>query len=192
MNRYIVAGLGNPGNQYRETRHNIGFAVVDRLAERYRLRLSEEKFDGAFTSGRVRGEPVYLLKPQTMMNRSGDSVGPAARYHDLDPADVVVVHDDVDLSFGELRVKDGGGHGGHNGVRSVADQLGSRAFLRVRCGVGRPEQGAVREHVLSSFDASERPVADELIEVSADAVETIITDGPEEAQNRFNGRNLAE
>lgn len=192
MDRYLVAGLGNPGHQYRETRHNIGFAVVDRLADRYRLQLSEEKFDGAFTSGRVRGESVYLLKPQTMMNRSGDSVGPAARYHDLDPERVVVVHDDVDLSFGRLEVKDGGGHGGHNGVRSVADQLGSSAFLRVRCGVGRPEQGSVRDHVLSQFDDSERAVADELVEVAADAVETIITDGPSEAQNRFNGRNLAD
>lgn len=191
MERYLVAGLGNSGHQYRETRHNIGFAVVDRLAERYRLRLSEKKFDGAFTSGRVGGEPVYLLKPQTMMNRSGESVAPAARYHDLDPGFVLVVHDDVDLSFGRLQVKDGGGHGGHNGVRSVADHLGSEEFVRVRCGVGRPEQGSVRDHVLSRFDDSERPVADELVEVAAEAVESVVTDGPSRAQNRFNGRDVA-
>jgi PTH1 family peptidyl-tRNA hydrolase len=192
VDRYLIAGLGNPGQQYRETRHNFGFAVVDRLADRYRLRLSEEKFDGAFTSGRLRGESVYLLKPQTMMNRSGDSVGPAARYHDLDPEYVVVVHDDVDLSLGRLEVKQGGAHGGHNGVRSVADQLGSSAFLRVRCGVGRPEQGSVRDHVLSRFDDSERSAADRVVDGAADAVERIVTDGPSEAQNRFNGRNFAD
>jgi PTH1 family peptidyl-tRNA hydrolase len=191
VDRHLIVGLGNPGSKYRETRHNIGFAVVDRLAERHRARLSQEKFDGQFGSGRVAGQKAFLLKPETFMNRSGESVGPAVRYYEL-PADrIVVVHDDVDLDLGRLKVKTGGGHGGHNGLKSIGDALGTSDFIRVRCGVGRPEHGAVKDHVLGRFRNEERSVADEVIELACDAVECVITEGPGEAQNRFNGRDVS-
>ncbi len=188
METPLVVGLGNPGSKYRETRHNIGFAVVDRLAERHRIGLSQEKFDGRFGSGRVAGHKVFLLEPETYMNRSGESVGPAARYYEIAPERIVVVHDEVDLELGRLKVKRGGGHGGHNGLKSLVDALGSRDFVRVRCGVGRPERGSVSDHVLGRFESEERPVADELIEIAADAVEVVLRDGPSEAQNQFHGR----
>lgn len=191
MQRFLVAGLGNPGSQYRDTRHNIGFRVLNRLADRHGIRLSEEKFDGEFASGRIRGEPTYLLKPTTYMNRSGTSVGPAARYHEIEPDHVLVIHDDVDLDLGRVNVKIGGGHGGHNGLKNVAQDLGSREFLRIRCGVGRPERGSVRDHVLGRFDGAEEPVADRVVEGACDAVETVVVDGPEEAQNQYNGRDFS-
>lgn len=190
MDRHLVAGLGNPGEQYRGTRHNIGFEVVDRLADRASASLSEEKFDAAFTSARIAGESTYLLEPKTMMNRSGDSVARAARYFDIDPGRVVVVHDDVDLSVGRLGVKDGGGAGGHNGVRHVVQRLGDNQFVRVRCGVGRPGRASVRDHVLSAFDRSERAAIDEVVDAAARAVETVVAEGVEGAQNRFNGREF--
>ncbi len=191
MDDPLVVGLGNPGSKYRGTRHNIGFDVVDRLAERHRVRLSQEKFDGQFGSGRVAGRTVKLLEPETYMNRSGDSVGEAARFYDMDADQIVVVHDDVDLELGRLKVKEGGGHGGHNGLKSLVDALGSSDFVRVRCGVGRPEHGSVSDHVLGKFERDEQPVADELVEIAADALETILRDGPSQAQNRFNGRTAS-
>ncbi|MFB6263230.1 MAG: aminoacyl-tRNA hydrolase [Bradymonadaceae bacterium] len=191
MARYLIAGLGNPGRRYRETRHNVGFEVVDRLAERAGLRLSEEKFDAAFASGRVAGESAYLLEPQTMMNDSGQSVAPAARYFEIDLDRVVVVHDDVDLSVGRLAVKEGGSAGGHNGVESVARRLDDRGFVRVRVGVGRPQRGSVRDHVLSTFDASERRVVDEVVDAAAEAVEIVVAEGVAEAQNEYNGRDFS-
>ena len=191
MDRHLIVGLGNPGSKYRETRHNIGFAVADRLAERHRVAFGEQKFDGQFASGRVAGQKVFLLKPETYMNRSGESVGPAARYYELSADQIVVVHDDVDLDLGRLKVKSGGGHGGHNGLRSIVDALGTSDFVRVRCGVGRPEHGSVKDHVLGRFRNDERSVADAVVEAACDAVETVMRDGPDRAQNRFNGRDLA-
>lgn len=191
MDDPLVVGLGNPGSKYRGTRHNIGFDVVDRLAERHRVRLSQEKFDGQFGSGRVASRKVKLLEPETYMNRSGDSVGEAARFYDIDADQIVVVHDDVDLELGRLEIKEGGGHGGHNGLQSLVDALGSSDFVRVRCGVGRPEHGTVSDHVLGKFDGDERSIADELVENAADALEAILRDGPSGAQNRYNGRTAS-
>lgn len=192
MDRFLIAGLGNPGSKYRETRHNIGFMVLDRLADRHRIRLSEQKFDGQFGSGRLSGQKADLLKPETMMNRSGDSVSAAARYYEIDPERIIVVHDDVDLEVGRLKAKEGGGHGGHNGLRSVANRLGSKDFLRIRCGVGRPEHGSVRDYVLGRFSGEEKTIVERVVELACDAIETTVTDGIEEAQNRYNGRDAAQ
>lgn len=191
MSRYLVAGLGNPGRKYRDTRHNIGFMVADRLAERHRMRLSENKFNGQFASGRLAGQKAYLVKPQTFMNRSGESIGEAARYHDIPVEQIIVIHDDVDLDLGRLAVKVGGGHGGHNGLRSIVDHISSKGFVRVRCGVGRPEHGDVTDHVLGRFESSEMNIVDRVVELACDAVETILRDGPREAQNEFNGRDVS-
>lgn len=183
MSRTLIVGLGNPGRKYEGTRHNIGFEVLRRLADRYRLRLSQSKFHGVYTTGRVGGTDVLLLEPHTYMNKSGKAVQAARDYYDIPAADTVVLHDDIDLSPGQLKIKSGGGHGGHNGLRSIIDRTGDRGFIRVRLGVGRPEHGDVTNHVLSRFD--DRSVADELAETGCDAVETVLSDGVARAQNLF-------
>ena len=186
MSRYLIAGLGNPGSKYAHTRHNIGFMALDRLAERHRVALASEKFDSRFDTGRVAGEMVVLLEPQTFMNRSGKAVQAAASFYDLGPEQVIVVHDEIDLPLGSIRVKQGGGHGGHNGLRDIVSRLSSRDFIRVRVGVGRPEHGDVTNHVLGTFSRDEETEVAEVIETACDAVETIVSDGVEAAQNRFN------
>jgi PTH1 family peptidyl-tRNA hydrolase len=190
VSRHLVVGLGNPGTEYRETRHNVGFMVLDHLADRYRIRLAQEKFDGEFASDRIAGTSVLLLKPQTYVNESGRSVGEAARFYDIDPDEIVVVHDDVDLDFGELRIKRGGGHGGHNGLRDIADNLGDKGFVRVRVGVGRPEYGSVRDHVLGQFERSEQRELEDLLDAACDALEVLLEEGANEAQNQYNGRQI--
>lgn len=186
MSRYLIAGLGNPGSKYARTRHNIGFMALDRLAERHRMALGSEKFDSLFDTGRVGAEMVVLLEPQTYMNRSGKAVQAAANFYDVSPEQIIVVHDEIDLPLGSMRVKRGGGHGGHNGLRDIVNKLSTKDFIRVRLGVGRPEHGDVTNHVLGAFDRDEESEVAEMIEDACDAVAAIIADGVEAAQNRFN------
>ena len=184
----LVAGLGNPGRQYADTRHNVGFMVADELARRLGGSW-RGKFAGELAEVRLDGLRLALLKPQTYMNESGRSVGAAARFFKIEPEDLVVVHDEVDLEPGRLQVRLGGGLAGHNGLRSVASALGSPEFARVRIGVGRPERGdprPVADFVLSGFPPDVD--AEAIVSRAADAVETIARDGVEEAQNRFNER----
>ncbi len=186
MSRYLIAGLGNPGSKYDETRHNIGFMALERLAQRHRIVLTSTKFDSLCETGRIGDQMVVLLEPQTFMNRSGKAVSQAANFYEVDADHIIVIHDDIDLSPGTLRVKSGGGHGGHNGLRDIVAKLGSRDFLRLRMGVGRPEHGDVTNHVLGRFTREELTVVDEMVESACDAVETILADGLSAAQNRFN------
>ena len=184
----LVAGLGNPGREYAETRHNVGFMVVDELARRLGGSW-RGKFSGELAEVRLEGLRLALLKPQTYMNESGRSVGAAVRFYKVEPEGFVVVHDEVDLEPGRLQVRLGGGLAGHNGLRSVATALGTPEFGRVRIGVGRPERGdprPVADFVLSKF--SPEVDAEALVSRAADAVEAIARDGVEEAQNRFNER----
>jgi PTH1 family peptidyl-tRNA hydrolase len=184
----LVAGLGNPGRQYADTRHNVGFMVADELAQRLGGSW-RGKFAGELAEVRLDGLRLALLKPQTYMNESGRSVGAAARFFKIEPEDLVVVHDEVDLDPGRLQVRLGGGLAGHNGLRSVAGALGTPDFARVRIGVGRPERGdprPVADFVLSRFPPEVD--AESLVSRAADAVEAVARDGVEEAQNRFNER----
>jgi PTH1 family peptidyl-tRNA hydrolase len=184
----LVAGLGNPGREYASTRHNVGFLVADELARRHGGSF-RSKFSGDVSEVRVDGARVAVLKPQTYMNDSGRSVGPAVRFFKVVPGDLLVVHDEVDLEPGRLQARVGGGLAGHNGLRSVAQALGTSEFLRLRVGVGRPERGdprPVADFVLSPF-APEVDV-EGLVARAADAVETIVGDGLEAAQQRFNER----
>ena len=184
----LVAGLGNPGRQYADTRHNVGFMVADELARRLGGSW-RGKFAGELAEVRLDGLRLALLKPQTYMNESGRSVGAAARFFKVGPEGLVVVHDEVDLDPGRLQVRLGGGLAGHNGLRSVASALGTPDFARVRIGVGRPERGdprPVADFVLSGFPPEVD--AEALVSRAADAVEAIARDGVEEAQNRFNER----
>ena len=185
MSRTLIAGLGNPGRKYQGTRHNIGFRTLDRLAGRYRLDVTQSKFDGLYTTGRIAGADVLLLKPQTFMNKSGKSVQAARDYYGVSASDTIVLHDDIDLEVGQLKVKSGGGHGGHNGLRDIVNKTGDRGFVRIRLGVGRPEHGDVRNYVLGNFDSDQQADADELVEIGCDAVETVLADGVSRAQNLF-------
>lgn len=182
----LVAGLGNPGREYERDRHNVGWMVVDELAARHGARW-RSKFNGQVAETRVDGGRFAFLKPETYMNESGRSIAAAARYFKVDPAALLVVHDDVDLEVGRLQARLGGGLAGHNGLRSIAQALGTQEFLRLRIGVGRPQRGdrrTVADYVLAPFDADED--AGQIVARSADAVETVLVDGLEAAQQQFN------
>jgi peptidyl-tRNA hydrolase, PTH1 family len=182
----LVAGLGNPGREYERTRHNIGWLVVDELAARLDVSF-RSKFSGALGETRADGHRLALLKPETYMNESGRSIGAAARFFKVPAADLLVVHDDVDLEPGRLQARRGGGLAGHNGLRSIAQTLGTQEFLRLRIGVGRPGRGdhrSVSDFVLAPFEPEVDAAA--LVRRAADAVETIAREGLEAAQARFN------
>jgi PTH1 family peptidyl-tRNA hydrolase len=182
----LVAGLGNPGRRYERNRHNVGWMVVDELARRHGGSW-RGKFSGRLAELRVDGSRVALVKPETYMNESGRSVGAALRFFKLPPERLLVVHDEGDLDLGRLQARLGGGLAGHNGLRSVAGQLGTPEFLRLRVGVGRPERGDPRslsDYVLSDFEPQDDPEA--IVAQAADAVETILADGLEAAQRRYN------
>jgi PTH1 family peptidyl-tRNA hydrolase len=182
----LVAGLGNPGREYERTRHNAGWLVLDELARRHGGSW-RSKFSGSLAEVRLGELRLALLKPETYMNESGRSVGAAARFFKVPPEQVLVVHDDVDLEAGRLQARSGGGLAGHNGLRSLAQHLGSQDFLRLRIGVGRPGRGdprSVSDWVLAKFEPEED--ADALVARAADAVELMATEGLEPAQQRFN------
>ena len=184
----LVAGLGNPGREYVDTRHNVGFMVAEELARRHGGSW-RAKFSGDLAEMRLDGLRLAVLKPQTYMNESGRSVGAAVRFFKMEPEALLVVHDEVDLEPGRLQARLGGGLAGHNGLRSVAQHLGTPEFARLRIGVGRPERGdprPVADFVLSPF--SPEVDVEALVARAADAVETVAREGVEEAQNRFNER----
>jgi len=186
----LVVGLGNPGERYAETRHNIGCLVAVWMAARAGIALKRQGYQGLYGVGRLAGEESTVLLPQTYMNRSGASVAPACQSLGVLPGDLIVVHDEVDLPFGTLRIKVGGGHGGHNGLRSITEALGHGDFVRVRLGIGRPPAGGdVSGYVLSRFNSVERQALDELLDRAAAAVETILMRGSAAAMNEFNGRD---
>jgi PTH1 family peptidyl-tRNA hydrolase len=182
----LVAGLGNPGREHERDRHNVGWMVNDELARRCDASF-KSKFNGRVSETRVAGARVALLKPETYMNESGRSISAAARFFKVSAEDLLVVHDDVDLDVGRLQARLGGGLAGHNGLRSIAQALGTQEFLRLRIGVGRPGRGDPRDvadYVLSPFDVHDD--RDGLVAQGADAVEVILAEGLDEAQRRFN------
>ena len=187
MASYLFVGLGNPGPDYAKNRHNVGFMAIDRFGDRFSLSASTKKFSGLYDSGFARNEKIHLLEPQTYMNLSGKSVVAAAQFFDIEPDHWVIVHDEIDLPLGTARVKIGGGHGGHNGLRDIIAKSGTNEFIRLRLGVGRPNRGDVADYVLSNFNKDEVDVVDEMLEIAADVLETIIQDGPKAAQNQSNG-----
>jgi peptidyl-tRNA hydrolase, PTH1 family len=182
----LVAGLGNPGREYERTRHNVGWLVADELARRHGGSF-RGKFSGQLAETRFDDLRLALLKPETYMNESGRSIGAAKKFFKVDPGDLLVVHDDVDLEPGRIQARLGGGLACHNGLRSIAQSIGTNDFLRLRIGVGRPGRGdrrSVADYVLGDFEPEID--AEALIERAADAVETIARDGLEEAQRRYN------
>jgi PTH1 family peptidyl-tRNA hydrolase len=181
----LVVGLGNPGADYHETRHNLGYRVVETLAHQYRILLKERAEKAVYGQGSIKGVKVVLSKPLTFMNRSGGAVRDLCQTFQISPADLIVIHDDIDLDLGRLRIKTRGGHGGHNGLKSILEALGTDRFIRVKLGVGRPRGEEAMDHVLSSFTLQERPVVDEMIGHAVAAVELVIIDGIAQAMNQF-------
>ena len=182
----LIAGLGNPGREHALDRHNVGWMVVEELARRHDGSF-RSKFNGRVAETRIAGARVALLQPETYMNQSGRSISSAARFFKVAPENVLVVHDDVDLEVGRLQARLGGGLAGHNGLRSIAQVLGTPEFLRLRVGVGRPERGdrrPVADYVLSPFAADED--AERIVSRSADAVEGVLAEGLTATQQRFN------
>jgi len=186
--RWLVVGLGNPGARYAESRHNVGFRVAELLAADAGLswrgapRLDAEAAVGALGGG----ISAVLLKPQTYMNLSGQSVVAAARFYRVEPGQLLVLHDDIDLPLGRLRVKRGGGDGGHRGIRSMIERLGEGDFIRVRIGVGRPRVGEVTDHVLGGFQPADRPLLERALVRAADAATMVLREGLSAAMNRHN------
>ncbi len=182
----LVVGLGNPGPQYAKTRHNLGFMVADLLAARMGATFKVHKRSGAeIATGRLAHRPVVLAKPRTYMNESGRQVGPLAKFYSVTPADVIVIHDELDIDFGQIRLKQGGGEGGHNGLRSLVNALGTKDFHRVRIGIGRPPgRKDPAAFVLENFSATERRQVPTICEMAADATELLVEVGLEPAQNQ--------
>ena len=192
---FLVVGLGNPGIQYAMTRHNVGFWVIDELASRYDHRLEHVKFQSFYSSGTAAGKRVVLAKPLTYMNRSGLAVGDLARFFSIPLENILIIYDDMDLPVGKLRLRPGGGSGGHKGMASIITRLGTQDIPRLRLGIGR--QGAagenlVVEHVLSRFTKEEEEPVHQVVLRAADAVEVVLNQGLEEAMNRFNAATLPE
>jgi len=182
----LVVGLGNPGPQYAKTRHNLGFMVADVLAARIGVPFKVHKKSGAeVATGHLDGRSVVLAKPRCYMNESGRQIGPLAKFYSIAPGDVIVIHDELDIDFGRVRLKLGGGEGGHNGLRSVANALGSKDFRRVRIGIGRPPgRKDPAAFVLEAFSSTERTEVPTLCELAADATELLAEVGLEPAQNQ--------
>jgi PTH1 family peptidyl-tRNA hydrolase len=182
----LVVGLGNPGPQYAKTRHNVGFMVADLLAARLGAPFKVHKRSGAeIVTGRLGNRSVVVAKPRTFMNESGRHIGPLAKFYSVSPADMIVIHDELDIDFGKIRLKLGGGEGGHNGLRSVANALGTKDFQRVRIGIGRPPgRKDPAAFVLEPFTAAERAELATICELAADATELLIAAGLEPAQNQ--------
>jgi len=184
---HLVVGLGNPGKKYSGNRHNVGFMAVDKLADERRLPEWREKFSAVYS----RGDELMVLKPMTFMNVSGDSVQPAAAFVKVEPAQIVVLHDELDLPWGDVRLKLGGGHAGHNGLRSIIGRLGTPDFVRVRIGIGRPPagfRGEVADFVLQDFDSAERAELPDVLARAVSAVNAVLEKGFAAAQNTVNTR----
>jgi PTH1 family peptidyl-tRNA hydrolase len=190
----LVCGLGNPGPEYERHRHNVGFRVVDVLTERARIHTRQRKFEGRIGQGTISSNRVVFLKPETFMNAAGASVASALRFYKIPPDQLLIIHDELDLPFGRLQLKAGGGSGGHNGLNSVIESLGTDEFIRMRFGIGKPEGPNAKErtidHVLSNFSAEEQRALDQLLALAADASELWIREGLASAMNRFNRRQL--
>lgn len=188
---HLLVGLGNPGTKYAATRHNIGFMVVERVAAEFGIGLDREKFKTAFGRGRVEARDVILAKPLAFMNRSGLPLRQLADFFHISSGDMVIVHDDIDLAFGRIQIKEKGGHGGHNGIRSVIDAFGGGDFPRLRVGIGRSVNGgSVADYVLDRFDAEEVRLLPRIISRARDAVVTVLCQGTGVGMNQFNNRTI--
>ncbi|NAS16840.1 aminoacyl-tRNA hydrolase [Clostridium butyricum] len=183
---FLIVGLGNPGSQYEDTRHNIGFKIVDNIAKEYNIEINRQKFKGMCGEGFINGEKVILLKPTTYMNLSGESVREVVDFYKLSNDDVLVIYDDISLDVGRLRIREKGSAGGHNGIKSIIAHLGTDIFPRIKVGVGQPNVDLVN-YVLGKFTKEEMEVLNESIDASTRAAKEIISNDVKTAMNIYNG-----
>lgn len=186
----MLAGLGNPGAKYTRTRHNIGFRVVDEIADIFSLPLDKSRFNTLYSKGLIKKVRVVLAEPQSFMNRSGFPIQRISSYFKVNTSDIIVIHDDLDLEFGKVKIAKNRGHGGHNGIKSIIEALGTKDFIRVRIGIGRPrEYGDVTGHVLSGFSQDEEKELVCLVEKAVEACVAVIEQGVKKAMTTCNSRS---
>ncbi|EKQ55982.1 MULTISPECIES: aminoacyl-tRNA hydrolase [unclassified Clostridium] len=183
---FLIVGLGNPGKEYEDTRHNIGFKVIDNIAREYNIELNRQKFKGIYGEGFIEGKKVMLLKPATYMNLSGESIREVVDFYNLDNTEILVIYDDISLEVGTLRIREKGSAGGHNGIKSIIAHLGSDVFSRIKVGVGQPK-GDLIKYVLGKFTKEETVILNQVIEVSTKATAEIIKNDVKTAMNQYNG-----
>ena len=190
---YLIAGLGNPTKEYDKTRHNVGFSVIDVLADKYRIDVSEKKHKGLCGRGAIEGQKVILVKPQTFMNLSGECIREVADYYKIEMEDVIIIYDDISLEPGQLRIRLKGSAGGHNGIKNIIAHLGTQEFPRIKVGVGaKPPRMDLAEYVLSRFAKEEQPLMEDAFKEAAEAAVMMMTDGAEKAMNHFNTKKKKE
>lgn len=183
---FLIVGLGNPGKEYEDTRHNIGFKVIDNIAKEYNIEVNRQKFKGVYGEGFINGKKVMLLKPTTYMNLSGESIREVADFYNLENDEIIIIYDDISLEVGKLRIRDKGSAGGHNGIKSIIAHLGGEVFPRIKVGIGQPNVDLVK-YVLGKFTKEEMKTLSECIEASTKATEEIINNGVKCAMNQYNG-----
>jgi len=186
---FLIVGLGNPGKEYQNTRHNIGFDAIDVIAKKYKIELNRIKFKGVYGETFIEGEKVILLKPSTYMNLSGESIRSVMDFYKIKEEDVLVIYDDISLEVGRLRIRDKGSAGGHNGIKSIISHMGTEEFGRIKIGVGQPK-GDLVKYVLGNFAKEESQILDKVLEAVVLAMEVIIKDDVKEAMNKYNSFNL--
>lgn len=190
---YIIAGLGNPTKEYDKTRHNVGFSVIDVLADRYRIDVSERKHKALCGRGAIEGQKVVLMKPQTFMNLSGESIRAAVDFYKVEPEDVIIIYDDISLEPGQLRIRLKGSAGGHNGIKNIIAHLGTQEFSRIKVGVGaKPPRMDLAAYVLSRFSQGEQKLMDDAFSEAAGAAVMMMTDGADRAMNHYNTKKKEE
>jgi PTH1 family peptidyl-tRNA hydrolase len=183
---FLIVGLGNPGKEYEDTRHNIGFKVIDNIAKEYNIEINRQKFKGIYGEGFIDGKKVILIKPTTFMNLSGESIREVVDFYNLNNDEILVIYDDISLEVGTLRIREKGSAGGHNGIKSIIGHLGSDVFSRIKIGVGQPNENLVK-HVLGKFSKDETIVLSDVIDVATKATREIIKSDVKVAMNGFNG-----
>jgi PTH1 family peptidyl-tRNA hydrolase len=185
----LIVGLGNPGMEYVGTRHNVGFETIDRMCEQYNIALTHQKMKGVYGQGMIAGEKVLLVKPMTYMNNSGECVGALARFYKLEPTDIIVIYDDINLAVGHLRIRKKGSAGGHNGIKSLIAHLGSEEFPRIRIGVGENVGDKdLIQHVLGHFPEEQLEAMAEAMDDAVKAAELMVAGDVQQAMNRYNGK----
>ncbi len=184
---YLIAGLGNPTKEYEKTRHNVGFDTIDVLADKHGITVEERKHRALCGKGIIGGERVLLMKPQTFMNVSGESIRDAADFYKIEPQQIIIIYDDISLEVGQLRIRTKGSAGGHNGIKSIIAHLKTQEFPRIKIGVGaKPDRMDLADYVLSRFSQTDRGVMEDAFHAAADAVERMLTDGADAAMNQYN------
>ena len=187
---FIIVGLGNPGKEYVNTRHNIGFHAIEWIADKYKIDINREKFKGIYGEGFINNEKVILFKPTTFMNLSGEAIRQLVDFYKISNNQLLIIYDDISLEVGKIRIRDKGSAGGHNGIKSIINNLNTEVFARIKIGVGQPK-GDLVKHVLGKIDGTDKAILSDVLDITVSAVEIMIKTDTSTVMNQFNGVNLA-